>query len=475
MQEKIGSIRFSHTDVLWFAHASGDWNPIHIDPVGARRSIAGEQVVHGMLALLSALEIHLETGGLIPSNIVVYFRRMILLGTELDICREKEGVEIRISIVCREEELASCLLIGSGKFLEAELPNSIPERSEPHTIVASATAAVNGFTKVTADIAEITARFPHVVNDLGALRVAGIMALSRLVGMEYPGLHSLFTGLDVILDDTTAAEIKWESVCSISRLSPLGINFHGAGLTGKIQAFMRPKPVEQPSIADISREIGRNEFVGQKVLVLGGSRGLGELTSKAIAAGGGDVILTYNKGIDDAQVIVENITSWGGNCRSVHYDIANPHFLKARLDDWRPTQIYYFVTPKIRKGAGVGFDQSIYEAYLFAYVFAFEAVIREIVGAQSHELLVFYPSTTFIDKNPKGYAEYILAKMAGEEMCLRLQVNNPKLNIVVARLPPVNTDQTASLIPQVTKPALQEVLRVVKGMRSVKVGTNADS
>jgi MaoC like domain len=474
MQEKIGSIRFSHADVLWFAHASGDWNPIHVDPVKARRSMAGEQVVHGMFALLSALEMHLGTSGLIPTNISAFFRRTIMLGTELDICREKDCVETKISIVCREEEFASCILIGTGKPLEAELPNSIPERCEPRTIMALATAAVNGLTKVTADISGITARFPHVVNDLGALRVAGIMALSRLVGMEYPGLHSLFTGLDVVLDDTAAAEIKWESVSNISRLSPLGINFHGAGLTGKIQAFMRPRPVDQPSTADLSKEVGKNEFVGQKVLVLGGSRGLGEIISKTIAAGGGDVILTYNKGIDDAQAIVEDITSCGGICRSVHYDNANPHFLNAQLDDWHPTHMYYFVTPKIRKGTGVAFDQLLYETFLFAYVFAFEAAVREIVGAQSHELFVFYPSTTFIDKGPEGYEEYISAKIAGEEMCLRLQLDNPKLNIIVDRLPPVSTDQTASLIPQVTKPALQEVLRIVKAMRSVKVGTNGD-
>ena len=38
---------FNQNDQIEFAKLSGDWNPIHVDPVFARRTIYG-QVVHGI-------------------------------------------------------------------------------------------------------------------------------------------------------------------------------------------------------------------------------------------------------------------------------------------------------------------------------------------------------------------------------------------------------------------------------------------
>ena len=42
------------------------------------------------------------------------------------------------------------------------------------------------------------------------------------------------------------------------------------------------------------------EFANVRALVIGGSRGLGEITAKIIAAGGGDVWITYRRGKEDA-------------------------------------------------------------------------------------------------------------------------------------------------------------------------------
>ena len=46
---------FDFGDQKRFATLSGDWNPIHVDPVRARRTQAGGVVVHGIHVLLSAL------------------------------------------------------------------------------------------------------------------------------------------------------------------------------------------------------------------------------------------------------------------------------------------------------------------------------------------------------------------------------------------------------------------------------------
>ena len=41
---------FTQDDQLRFAELSGDWNPVHVDPVAARRTPYG-QIVHGVHAV----------------------------------------------------------------------------------------------------------------------------------------------------------------------------------------------------------------------------------------------------------------------------------------------------------------------------------------------------------------------------------------------------------------------------------------
>jgi len=47
---------FSLEDQLAFAALSGDFNPIHVDPLLARRLLFGAPVVHGVHLLLWGLE-----------------------------------------------------------------------------------------------------------------------------------------------------------------------------------------------------------------------------------------------------------------------------------------------------------------------------------------------------------------------------------------------------------------------------------
>ena len=52
---------FSLDDQAAFAKLSGDYNPVHLDPLKARRTRFGYPVVHGVHALLWALETLVST------------------------------------------------------------------------------------------------------------------------------------------------------------------------------------------------------------------------------------------------------------------------------------------------------------------------------------------------------------------------------------------------------------------------------
>ena len=59
--------------------------------------------------------------------------------------------------------------------------------------------------------------------------------------------------------------------------------------------------------------VGPTEFAGSTALIVGGSRGLGALTAKILAAGGGKVIITYATGRADAEDLTEEIRSQTAN------------------------------------------------------------------------------------------------------------------------------------------------------------------
>ncbi|MEO9149949.1 MAG: MaoC family dehydratase, partial [Burkholderiaceae bacterium] len=63
----LGERAFLAQDLAWFAEVSLDRNPIHTDPVAARRLLTGTQLAHGSHLLLTALELALEQG-MIPAG-----------------------------------------------------------------------------------------------------------------------------------------------------------------------------------------------------------------------------------------------------------------------------------------------------------------------------------------------------------------------------------------------------------------------
>src|SRR5207342_2978126 len=74
------------------------------------------------------------------------------------------------------------------------------------------------------------------------------------------------------------------------------LNVSGPGIAGEIAAFGRMPPTEQPTIQEIAALVPTDAYAGATVLVVGGSRGLGEVTAKACAAGGAHILITYAVG-----------------------------------------------------------------------------------------------------------------------------------------------------------------------------------
>ena len=193
----------------------------------------------------------------------------------------------------------------------------------------------------------------------------------------------------------------------------------------------------------IRKKVKKDEFNNQRALIIGGSRGLGEVTAKLLASGSAEVRLTYFKGENDADQIVKEINSNGGTADCFHYDVRDPDedYFYRKLNNWSPTHLYFFATPFIFSGTKGVFSENLYIQFSEYYVSGFIKIMNLLkhLGLKS----VFYPSTVAIDELPHNMAEYVSAKIAGEMICKYYEKNN--INIYRPRLPRLDTDQTANI------------------------------
>lgn len=474
MKSMIGRIRFTQADIDWFAMASGDYNPVHADPVAARRLITGGTVVHGMRTLLWMIEQHFLTKGAGFSRLGAYFPRPVKPDEQLELLRQvsEDGGGARLELL-RDGEMVVALTMEGDEVAPLDVAPTagrVAERA-PDDLSFAALRGMSGQTQLGWASADVCSTFPLSVRRLGEIRVAAIMALSRLVGMQAPGLHSIFTGINVVLDDSSVGNsIEWKVFRASVPVAPIRLNVAGGGLLGHADAIVRPAPVRQPEMPDIEACVTAGEFTGQRALVIGGSRGLGEIVAKLVVAGGGKATISYSAGESDAQRVVSEIKARGGRCSAIRLDVTDRNALPARLDvsGEAPTHVYYFPTPRIAKRATSGIDAEALKQFIDIYVTSFDRIVLALSEADQGPIRVFFPSTSFVDDLPVGFAEYAAAKAAGEVHCAYLNQIVGNVAIQWRRLPKLGTDQTAALIPQSVGSALEAMLEVVRSLHSFK-------
>jgi hypothetical protein len=342
----------------------------------------------------------------------------------------------------------------------------ISRPSQPLDVAVEQLEGRQGRLGFTRPPAEAQAMFPHAARYIGADRVAALACCSCVVGMVVPGLYSIFAGLELSLyaadDAEQSLEFAVTGVNTRYRLVRLAVR--GAGLAGGLETSSRPPPAVQASTAAIAPSVRRDECVGATALVIGGSRGLGEVTAKLIAAGGGHVIITYMKGGGDADAVAADINGWGGHCETAAYDVrqaAAPQI--ARLSR-APTHLYYFATPTIfRRKSGLCALERFQEFNSF-YVAGFLDAVEACLGRRPEGIDVFYPSTVYVENRPAEMTEYAMAKAAGEILCADLQKYMRGVRVLMRRLPRSATDQTGSVVPSEVADPVGVMLPVVREM-----------
>jgi hypothetical protein len=463
--------RFEWADQLEFARLSGDHNPLHVDALTARRLLFGEPVVHGIHLLLWVLDVVTPAmqglGASSGRSIRVRFRKPVFVGETVRLTVSEEGGGVlQCALRCDETVLMSVRIAVGDAPADVPGPSSGSTGAAPSSAVPDAPgldelAGLQGALNLPADSAPMLAeRFPALAAWIGADRVGALALLSTLVGMRVPGLHSLFAALTLRVGARTGgavppARLDYRVTTVSTQFRMVRAHAMAAGVDADVEAFCRPTP-GAPCAAAIEAALPAGAFSGRSVLVVGGSRGLGELAARMTATAGARVVITYARGVDEARALARlpGITATALDVTALADEALDACFAKP-VDT-----LIYCATPRIffRRTRPLHADRL--SAFMACYVTGFARVFERFAAQAPPGAHCLHPSSVAAGQDDPDTVEYRLAKQAGEALCASLEALYPQLALHRPRLPRLDTDQTA----QIGAPPPEDTLACMTGL-----------
>lgn len=469
-RKPLASKLFDDTVQRDFAKLSGDFNPLHMDPIYARRTQMGKALVHGVNTLLWGLDAVLsKRPEMVPVQVRARFLKPLYVGESamIFLTARPNPTEKLIEIETSGTVIAEIVIhleAGALATPVADRVDTAPSASpSPIELTAEQMAGRTGAVPL-ASVDACAAAFPALAVAIGPQRVGALLATTRVVGMECPGLYSLYSGLAITLNGQPKDTLRYAVTRYDHRFRAVRIEVSGGGVNGLLETFFRLPPTAQPSISEVMARVDPRAYVGQRALIVGGSRGLGEVTAKIIAAGGGHPIITYASGRAEAQAVADDIHAGGGICDILHYDVRKAAKPQLKALSKPATHLYYFATSQIFLRKSSLHEPRGLREFIAFYVDGFAALCEVMAAAYPKGLRVFYPSSVAVNQPVKGLGEYAMAKAAGELLCDHLVSFLPGLSVVVKRLPRILTDQTATVALAEAEAALDIMLPIVAEM-----------
>ena len=468
---------FTMADQLRFATISGDRNPMHLDAVLARRTQAAVPVVHGIHLLLWTLDVlALASFGQPPMRrLTARFNRFVAVDEMVTLVIAKRNevnsrFDLVLDLVIAGLTVAQIMVdfgASARTVKTAVFCNAISAPVEPYNLTFEQMEGLSGRLAFASTPESVTAMFPAASGWLGSGRVAALAASSSVVGMVCPGLHSIYRSLAVdICDEQNPQDVlDFRVMPADPRFRVVRLAIAGGGLAGTVESLLRVPPVPQASSHELIGLVGPSEFAGSTALVVGGSRGLGEVTAKLLAAGGAKVVITFRIGSAEADAVARDICAAGGICKALAYDAGKAAEPQLSTLGGAPTHAYYFATPTIFREQSTLFARTRLDAFVDTYVDGFLR-LAQALRARRSDVSLFYPSSVFVAERPRGMIEYAMAKAAGETLCSEMNLEWAPLHVTVERLPRLLTDQTASIIGTRLDTPTARLLSVVRKVQS---------
>jgi len=326
-------------DVAAYAAAVGDHNPLHVDPVFARRSPYGRRVAHGALAATLALSTAERVQLDAVREIEVTFRQPVLPGIRyrVDPVPAAGGFGLRTSfgdvrvldVRCRT---GSPPPVSSPR---ASVPLTIPIPGEARVLDPAALARIGSeegsYAADAVGLAGLLARFsareipPHL---------AVLLAwASYWTGMCVPGRDALLIGVTAKVHSASAGVVGFRTRPPAADLRT-GLTTVRAELSGGVGAEVTLQSVLRRQIpAAAPDEMAAllppsPRLAGRTLLVVGGGRGLGAAIATGLAGQGATVLVGC---IGSTERLDRALRDYGDRLKPVTADAGEPAALAAAI------------------------------------------------------------------------------------------------------------------------------------------------
>ncbi|RDI68875.1 SDR family NAD(P)-dependent oxidoreductase [Nocardia pseudobrasiliensis] len=331
------SFRLTDDDVVDYAMATGDRNPLHVDADFARRSPYGRPIAHGALIVTLALGALFEDlDPRVVRQLRVTFRQPAIPGRRYQIEWSVSDGEARGKV-----SFGGIEAVGIRCGLGPELPVSTETApNHPYRRTARRLNPANppgpeagafsvGYRLISDVVERVTGGGvpEHLATLLGWV--------SYWTGMHTPGRDALLVACSIEFEraGTGAIEFGTETPDIDRRSGLITLRARtrcGADAAVTIESLVRepvpgPEPGEIAAVLPVSRSLA-----GRTVLVVGGSRGLGAAVSLALAGQGARVLIGCTR---RPEALLATAPGWADRLIPVIADASDPRALAAALPD----------------------------------------------------------------------------------------------------------------------------------------------
>lgn len=461
--ENEGVVSFRDEDLLAFADASHDRNPLHLSRDYARKTPYGQPVVFGILGALACLPRLAPVPGEIISALDLRFLSPMFAGIEYRIeanvpasgkrvVRLNDGRRAALQVTATFEPGARPVIAeGTPQAPSREARSTAPER------LACGTTVSGGYEP---DWHRLHPLLIGLGLSLGAVDPSLLAALlwsSYLVGMELPGRQALFSRLTLDLHGHKRFAPFFEYEARVRSFDPRFNRLVTDGLLqadgqavarATIESLIRPES-PRPGLRS-SRETGSG-LCGDKVsLVIGGSRGLGAAIVLALVREGAHVYVNFHRSAAEAEQLREQVADLpggvtlvqgdGGNlkrCEEIRHTIINEH---GRLDLLVCGAAPAVLPLRIEASAVERINQFIAESIRLVTVPL--AVFLDSLSASTGQAAVI--SSEYVHTLPVDLPHYVAGKAAIEALTMMAARQYPSVSYAVVRPPKLATDLSSS-------------------------------
>ena len=492
--------RVSGEMVAKFASLTGDRSSLHVNEAFARRSAYRQPVVHGMLPV-AFLAIHpgfiRSEFQAVPVALAARFAAPVFQGDSLTLtvdagrsAGDSGRVEFDYRITRDELVVTTGVLavvyqpvqpadtrarrVGTAASLltrDVDLNNARLEDIE-----VGATDALEFF--IGSDVAEeLAALFNNgapdntivSANQLEATiylpNLLSMLLYSTSIGVSLPGASATFLEFSAQVENSVRFETPYKLRGRVAHRSAatrivkkeLLVTPSGSDevlVRGKASTLVT-KPFNPMPDSEELREAGLDfGLAGKVVLITGASRGIGETTAKLFALHGAKVIVNYHKGADDAQRVVRDIESAGGEAIALGADVSNPDAVKALVRQARERfgAVHVLVNNAARDYRPVPFLRLGWEDIqkdIDVIVKGAFLCCQEVLPLmlEQREGRIINISTVAADNPPPDQTKYVVAKNAlvglTRSLAAEFAAQNVLVNLVVPNF--VETDFVAHI------------------------------